>query len=238
MTEQAGGVAKSTEGKNMRQAYSYISSEWQSIFVTVVWIPTALAAFLGGDIVLGILVLALGAVALWGIYTVIEKQRRRRCPVFGGSAAEVPRKGIILTAGGQTETIDYSIMGLKPQYVGFLCTGETLPIVKAAPCTKGFDEEHSRYEIVDPWDMDDIRLKTILVIDWMLSRGLRARDLALDPTGGFKSMSLGAYAAAQERHIDTQYVRSTYDNQNRPVRGTQTLTFLSRYSVEMASASE
>lgn len=213
----------------MRLLYSYLSSEWQSLFITVIWIPTALAAFIGGDIVLGVLVLTLGGVALWGIYTLLEKQRKQRRPIFGGSAAEVARKGIIFTVGRQMETIDYSMLGLKPQYVGFLCTGESLPIAKAAPCARDFDEEHARYEVVNPWEIEDIRLKTNLVIDWMLSRGLSVQDLALDPTGGFTSMSLGAYAAAQDHQIDTQYVRSSYDDHNRPIRGTQTLTFLSRY---------
>jgi hypothetical protein len=64
----------------------------------------------------------------------------------------------------------------------------------------------------------------------MIRHGLKPEEIALDPTGGMTPMSLGAFSVAQERQIDSQYVRSNYDDQNRPIRGSQELIFLSRYS--------
>ena len=166
---------------------------------------------------------------IWVIFSLIEKLGKPKKLVFGGSASGIPRQGIIFTVGRQVDTISYSINGINPKYVGFVCTTETINFIKTAVCISGFTEETSKYEIVNPIDINDIRIKTNLIIDWMLNKELANKDIALDPTGGLTTMSLGAYSATYERNIDSQYVRSRYDENNKPIANSQELMLLNRY---------
>jgi len=219
----------------MNRFKHYLKTQWESNVYGAIWIPIIFIAVGTGDVIFILSSLFLGAVALWIIYLLIDKyeklqlEKRKKTQVFGGPASGIARRGIIFTVGRQVETVAYSLHGLKPEFVGFICTGETIGTAKNADFSKHFTEDTARYEIVNPYEIEDIRTKTKLIIDWMEKKGLSAKDIALDPTGGLTSMSLGAYSAAYERQIDSQYVRSDYDENNKPIPGTQQLTRLTGY---------
>jgi len=218
--------------------FNYFKSQWESVLITVIWLPTILTVLMSGYIIFGIVLTLIGLLVLWIIYSLIEKFKKlelekleKMQPTFGGSASNIKRKGIIFTVGKQVDTISYSIKGLSPSCIGFICTKETFNIINPATFLANYNVDSLKYEIVDPIDINDIRTKTKIIIDWMLKNGLENKDIALDPTGGLTSMSLGAYSAAYERQIDAQYVLSDFDNNNKPIPNTQKLMLLSSYSV-------
>lgn len=170
-----------------------------------------------------------GAASLLGLYALLDKLRRRRQPAFGGEASGVSRRAILFTVGLQTDTIDYALNGQHPDYVGFLCTDQSLSVVDKLLAEHVLPQERWRREIADARDIADVRAKTALLIDWLLRQGLIPESIVVDLTGGLTPMSLGAFSLAQERQIDSQYVRSRYQG-NRPVPGTQELVFVSHFS--------
>ena len=212
------------------QLFRFLRSQWQEIVIPGIWIPIVITALTTGSIIFIVLSLIGGALVMVALYSLIDKIRKRQQPTFGGEASGIPRKGLIFTVGHQAETIDYALQGQKPQWAGFLCTEQTLGVVDKLMASQQFPPDYWRREIVDPRDIADVRTKTHALLDWMIRHGLKPEEIALDPTGGMTPMSLGAFSVAQERQIDSQYVRSNYDDQNRPIRGSQELIFLSRYS--------
>lgn len=214
----------------MHRLSHFLGSRWEEIVWMGVWIPIVTTAMVTGNIIFITLSLIGGAGSLIALYSLIDKMRKRRQPTFGGEASGNSRKGLIFTVGLQVETIDYALQGQNPQWAGFLCTEQTLGVVDKLMAAQHFTPERWRREIVDPRDIADVRAKTHSLIDWLVKQGVKTNEIALDPTGGMTPMSLGAFSVAQEWHLDSQYVRSRYDDQNRPVRGTQELIFLSRYS--------
>jgi hypothetical protein len=124
--------------------------------------------------------------------------------------------------------MDYAIRGQMPEYVGFLCTEQSLPVIDGLISQHRLREGQWRREIVDARDIADVRAKTNLLIEWFLRQALASESIVVDLTGGLTPMSLGAFSVAQERQLDSQYVRSQYRG-NKPLPGTQELVFLSRF---------
>jgi hypothetical protein len=214
----------------MDQLFHFLRSQWQEIVIPGIWIPIVIWAITTGNVPFIVFSLIGGALLIVALYSLIDKVRKRQQPAFDGEASGISRKGLIFTVGMQGDTIAYVLQGQQPQWADFLCTEQTLGVVDKLMASQQFPPERWRREIVDPRDIADVRAKTHSLIDWLVKQGLKTEEIALDPTGGMTPMSLGAYSVAQERQIDSQYVRSRYDEQNRPVRGTQELIFLSRYS--------
>lgn len=213
----------------MRRLVQFLRSKWEEILITGIWLPLVIGAFSTMEpTMIGLSVVG-GVISLFGLYSLVDKlSRRRRQPTFGGEASGIPRRASLFTVGLQTDTIDYAIAGQKPEYLGFLCTEDSLPLIEKLLSQYSFRPEQWRREIVDPHDVADVRAKTNLIIDWLLRQGLTPESIVVDPTGGLTPMSLGAFSVAQERQIDAQYVRSRYQI-NRPVPGTQELIFLSHF---------
>ncbi|VVB69161.1 Uncharacterised protein [uncultured archaeon] len=44
------------------------------------------------------------------------------------------------------------------------------------------------------------------------------------------TMSVGVFSVTEDRQVDSQYIRSQYDEQNRPIKNSQEAVFVSRYS--------
>jgi hypothetical protein len=213
----------------MRHLAQFLQSKWEEILVTGIWVPLVLAAASTADPVMIALSLVGGAASLFGLYSLVDKlSQRRQLPKFGGEASKIPRRGNLFSVGLQTDTIDYAIKGQKPEYLAFLCTEESLPVLDKLIAQHALREGQWRREIVDARDITDIRAKTNLLIDWLLRQGLTSGDIVVDPTGGLTPMSLGVFSVAQERQIDSQYMRSRYQS-NRPIPGTQELVLLSHY---------
>src|SRR5665648_100609 len=102
--------------------------------------------------------------------------------IGGGEAFEIPRKGIIYTAGKQTDTIKLSLEKQRPGYIGFLCTKVSEPYIEEFVRTVGLDEDKYSKKIVDPQNIVEIRAETKLIIDWMLAKGIQNYDIAVDVT--------------------------------------------------------
>jgi hypothetical protein len=83
---------------------------------------------------------------------------------------------------------------------------------------------------VDVQEIKEIRLKTGLIIDWMLKNGLSFSDIAVDITGGMTTMSVAVYSLVVEKSIDSQYIKSEYDPNNKPIIGTQEAVFVTRFT--------
>lgn len=212
--------------------FQYLRRSWQEIVVLGIWLPVVTAAVFSGSIAVIVVSILGGLVSIPLLYFLIAQFNRlkRKQPTFGGEASTVPRKGLIFTVGLQTDTAAYCLEYQKPNFVGFLCSEQTMRTAKTLLASHSFSEDSCHQEIVDPHDVADVRAKTLFTIDWMLRKGLGTEDIAMDPTGGLTSMSLGALSAAQERAIDCQYLMSKYNEHNRPIRGTQRLVFISRYA--------
>lgn len=211
------------------QLFAFLQSRWEEIVIMGIWLPVVIMALTTG-IAPFIASLIGGALVIVALHSLLDKLRQRRQPMFGGEASGITRKGLIFTVGHQAETIEYAFGGQQPQWVGFLCTEQTIDVADRLVRSLRLSPDRWRREIVDPRDIADVRTKTHSLIDWLVKQGLRTEQIALDPTGGMTPMSLGAYSVAQERQVDSQYVRSRYDDNNQPIRGTQELIFLGRHS--------
>jgi hypothetical protein len=216
----------------MYRLLQFLKARWEEIVWLGIWFPIITAAIFSGSVIVIVLSIVGGIASIMVLYLLvaqIEKLRRKK-PTFGGEASTVPRKGLIFTVGLQTDTLAFCLQVQKPHYVGFLCSEQTLHIVDSLVVSHGISADRRHREVVDPRDIADVRAKTFFLIDWMLTQGPRAEDIAVDPTGGMTSMSLGAFSAAQERKVDCQYLLSSYDERNRPIEGTQRLIFITRYA--------
>jgi hypothetical protein len=145
-------------------------------------------------------------------------------------AFEIARKGVIYTAGKQTDTIRFSLDNQKPQYAGFLCSRMSESYIEDLIKTMGIDESNYQKKPVDPQNVAENRTETQLLVSWMLSRGLKSADIVIDVTGGMTTMSVGAFSMADELKIDTQYIKSDFDENNKPIKNTQRGVFVKRYS--------
>ncbi len=212
------------------QLLHFLRSQWQEIVIPGIWIPIVIWAITTGNVPFIVFSLIGGALLIVALYSLVDKIRKHHQPTFGGEASSIMRKGLIFTVGIQAETIEYALAGQHPQWLGFLCTEQTLGVADRLVASQQLLADRWHREIIDPGDIADVRVKTHSLIDWLVKQGLKTEEIAVDPTGGMTPMSLGAFSVAQERQIDSQYVRSRYNEQNRPIRGTQELIFLSRYS--------
>jgi hypothetical protein len=147
------------------------------------------------------------------------KRQLRRSTFLGGSATVKPRKAIIFTVGLQKQTIVKAITEQKPEYVGFLHSKDSKKIVDEVANEMGYsiqDKVKQREVFAD--DFSQVReaavslLREIMRV-WNITRG----DIVIDLTGGKVPMSIGAFRAAEEVGIDTQYVTSEYDKTNRAI---------------------
>jgi hypothetical protein len=165
---------------------------------------------------------------------VVQQYRRR--PRRGENVAfQVPRRAVVFTVGGQSSTIEYALETQKPELMGFLCSQRTEHVADGIIARYGLDKGCYKKELVDPQNIIEIRAKTEFILEWLSQKGLAPGDVVIDITGGMTPMSVGAFSVAEERRIDSQYVKSDYDANNRPIPGTQEAILVSRYSELLAA---
>jgi hypothetical protein len=206
-------------------------------FVTAVGGNAAFSFILkeiGGDTSENYLRILIGSI-LWLIFIVaVIKVVLSKIDKQGSSepspAFEIARKGIIYTAGKQTDTIRFSLDNQKPQYVGFLCSKMSEPYVEDLIKIMEIDGDNYQKKSVDPQNVVENRTETQLLVSWMLSKGLKSSDIVIDVTGGMTTMSVGTFSMAEELRIDTQYIKSDFDDNNRPIKNTQRGVFVKRYT--------
>jgi hypothetical protein len=171
------------------------------------------------------------------------RERRRQPPDIGQLAAfQVPRRGVLFTLGLHSDkpnSVVYLVLEqLKPEVVGFLGTTETdeANIVGNLCSLLSLQKTQCKSEVWEPAEIQEGKIKTGLVVDWMLKQGLGKRDIVLDLTGGRVDMSIAAFMAAEERRIDSQYIYSEFDKiKNQFIPGSQKPILITNYAGDVES---
>jgi hypothetical protein len=165
------------------------------------------------------------------VYIAIERAgRRKEKKIIGENTAfKVARQGIIFTVGKQTDTIAFALEEQHPDLVGFICSAASQGYVDDIVARFSLNEENYRKYPVSPFDIHEIIQISKLLIGWMLSKNHSADQLVVDVTGGMTTMSVGAFSAAEDSHVDSQYIRSKYDDQNKVVPGTMEGVFITHF---------
>ena len=215
----------------MNQLRGFLKSRWDEILVLGVALQLILWAITTGNLVIILAVTVSMIVMVLLIYGITEKISNRRKPKSLGDniAFQVSRKGLIFTVGKQTHTIEYAIAQQRPEFIALICTDVTEKEADEIMEKFSDDPEMVRKRLVDPFNLEEIRTTTQILIKW-LEQKMPKDSIAVDITGGMTTMSLGAFLAADEFQIDSQYVRSNYDLDNKPVVGSQDGIFITRYS--------
>lgn len=156
--------------------------------------------------------------------------RRERGHLGGDIAFDVVRRGLVFTLGRQTDTPLLALQRQHPQWVGLLCTAESKPQADALIAALNLNPAYARISLVDGHNANHVHQQTLQLLAWLKAQGLGKHEMAVDVTGGLTTMSVGAFAAAQSQRVDTQYVRSDFDAQNKPIPNTQKGVFVVRYT--------
>jgi hypothetical protein len=151
-------------------------------------------------------------------------------------AFRTPRRGVIFTLGfhsAKKSSVVYLVNEkLKPELVGFLGTPQIEDVVKVILQELKVKEGKYKTESWSPSEIRDGKVKTSLVIDWMLNCGLKEEDIVVDLTGGTATMSIAAFMAAEEKRIDCQYILSEYDAKNQFIDGSQKPILITNYTTK------
>jgi len=152
-------------------------------------------------------------------------------PLRGENIAfQVQRRGLIFTVGKPPDIVRIALRRQRPEYLALICSDWTEDVANQLRREFDFDEDHFKKEIIDPWNINEIRSKTEIILSWLAEKGLRPEEIVADITGGTVTMSVGVFSATEEKRIDSQYIRSQYDEKNKPIPGTQEAVFVSRYN--------
>ncbi len=215
----------------MNDLLHFLRTRWMELLIAGVWLQSLVGAALARDwAVLSSTGLG-GLVLLTAVFWLVERLRRKRMtPVGTGEAFLVPRRGLILTIGGQKETAVFAIQTQKPEWVGLLCSRQSESVASEIITICQLPTERVQKEIVDPWDILDVRDKMEALLKWLARKGVAYTEMAIDITGATTPMSVGAFMVAEESRLDTQYVRSQYDAGNKVIPKTQEGILVSRHS--------
>ena len=214
----------------MTQLIPYIRSRWDELLITGIYLNSIVASVFTGNVQVALGVTVGGLILLAIIFRLMALYRRR-LPTHGENVAlKVPRRGLIFTVGRQLDTIRMALQMRKPEFIAFVCSTETEPDAIRLAEDFGYDKSHYKKEVVDPYNVKEIRTKTEVILDWLLEKDLRIADIAADITGGTTTMSVGVFSVTEDRLVDSQYIRSQFDEQNKRINGTQEAVFVSYYN--------
>jgi hypothetical protein len=215
----------------MTQLDHFVRFHWKEIVVVNIFPQCVIAAIYSFQfsILLGTVLIGLALVAfVFGLVWILSK---RKSPLRGEAAAfQVPRRGMIFTVGLQPHTVRMALDHRRPDYIAFVCSSASELLANELVEEFRYELDHCKKEVVDIRNIREIRAKTGLILDWMAEKGLETDEIAADITGGMTTMSVGVFSVTEERQVDSQYIRSQYDEQNRPVKNSQEAVFVSRYS--------
>lgn len=216
--------------------FGYIRKNWIELLVAVIWLQSVIGAVIAENWTLLAIAGLGGLLLLTIIFIVLQKQQRH--PIGTGEGFKIPRKALIFTIGRQKETVNLSIQNQKPEWLGLICTYQSESVANEIISESGLLPEHCQKEIVDPWDILDGRDKVEVLIQWLQRKGLQPEDIVVDLTGGTTPMSVGAFSITDVMGIDTQYIRSRYDENNRPILDSQDCILVSRHTRRLKQAEE
>lgn len=209
----------------------FIKNRWEEALIwglavnLIAWSLTT-----GKPVLIISIVLSVAAVIVL-VYLAIERAGRRRTKKMIGesTAFTIQRQAILFTVGKQIDTIVFALENQRPRFVGFICTEASQSYVDEIIARLKFKEDDVRKRIVNPFDIHEIYQTANLLMDWMLAQDLAPAQLVVDVTGGMTTMSVGVFSAADERLVDSQYIRSKYDDQNKVIPGTMEGVFIIHY---------
>jgi len=215
----------------MKELYGFLRSRWVEVLVVGVWLQSTVGAALTRDWSL-LAITGLGGLAVLAvIFSVASYIKRSRANSIGvGEAFQIPRKALILTVGMPKEPGLFAVQSQKPTHLGLVCSHITEPTAQEIIAASGLQVEHIQKMVVDPWDIMDVREKTETILKWLRRQGIQSQETSLDITGGTTPMSVGVFSMAEEWGMDTQYIRSKYDAQNKPIPRTQEGILVSRHA--------
>lgn len=183
----------------------------------------ALGLIIAGSLLLiGVVVLSLKAVAA----IILSKSAAR---IGGSQAFSVPRKAIIFTVGNQSDTVELCLRSQNPEFVGFVCTYGSQSYADSITAVLALAPENVEKRIVDPWDIKEVRDAAGHLLTWAKAKSVSPSEIVFDVTGGLTPMSVGAFAVAEENRIDSEYVRSDYDDAGKRLPNTEEAIFISMY---------
>jgi hypothetical protein len=212
------------------QLPGFLQIGWVKGLITIVFVQAIINAIFTFNPLILLGVLLVEAAILAAVYVVLKLKSRQKAPLRGENTAfQHPRKGLIFTVGGQDETLRISLEQQKPSFIGFICSDQTKERGYQLLKELCFDSNHYKLEEVDPRDIHEIRIKTELILEWMAKKGLQLEDIAIDITGGTKTMTVGVFLVAEEKKIDSQYIFCRQYLNNKCVNGTQEALLLSDF---------
>lgn len=214
----------------MRELKDFFRTRWIELLIAGVWLQSVISAAFTGNLAL-LAITTLGGLALLAlIFGLAGRFLRPKPPDYGDSEAfGVPRQAVVFTVGKQKDTILFALRAHQPAWLGLICTRQTEALAGEIATAAGLDAYHVQEEIVDPWSVVEVRDKTLFILDWLERRGVERAKVAVDITGGTAIMSAAAFSAATERQVDCQYVRSDYDDDNRPILKSRRGVFVARF---------
>ncbi len=213
----------------MSELKHFLRQRWEELLIAGIWLQAVIAAAFTGNWVVFVVAVLGGMALIVAVFVSIGWWKRRNIPIYGENEAfSVPRRALVFTVGGQQHTIQFALKGQQPQWLGLICSKGTEPIADGIIAVSGLPEDHIQKEVVDPWNVVDIRRQMSSILDWLHFHQVAADEIAVDITGGTTIMSVAAFSAAAERQIDCQYVRSDFDADNKPIARTQRGVFVTR----------
>jgi len=133
-------------------------------------------------------------------------------------------EGIIFTVGFSKEPIILNILGFNPSYCFFIHTKETEEVINEIMEEVNLQPTQYQRRILKKDDAADVYKAVKEGLNYLINQnGLTMDEIALDPTGGTKVMSVGCGIAINTYNIDLLYVNSKqYDRRlRRPVAGSE-----------------
>ncbi|MBN1954087.1 MAG: hypothetical protein JW900_03450 [Anaerolineae bacterium] len=218
----------------MNEMRRFFRERWIELLIAGIWLQSVISAAFSGSWALLATTTLGGLVLLLAVFWIVGRLARRRRPSYGeGEAFATPRQAMVFTVGRQFQTILFVLENQQPRpdWLGIVCSRETIAVADEIKTRLGMSDDQVQPEIVDPWSVVEVRTKTASILDWLASKGIAPTEVAVDITGGTAIMSAGAFSMAAERHIDCQYVRSDYDENNKPIPNTQRAVFVARYPI-------
>jgi hypothetical protein len=215
----------------MKRLINFIKTRWEEILILGVFLQLFVWTLTTGNLLIILAVSTSAILLVVLVYIAVERVGHRKTQKVRGesTAFTIPRRGLIFTIGKQTDTVAFALENQKPDFIGLLCTDVSEPFADDLITTFSYDSEHVRKRIVNPYDIRETHQISNLLIDWMLEQKLGSHEIAVDVTGGLTTLSVGVFSAADDRRIDSQYIRSKYDSQNRVIPNTMEGVFITRF---------
>jgi hypothetical protein len=175
-----------------------------------------------------VLIVSIGMLFFIAFILWIRTLRVRNSTLDGSEAFAVTRTAIIYTVGKSGDILRMSLDHQKPNFVGFICTKESESIAEDIAKEYSMTDSFCKKTIVQPWDIKSIYSGTLGIISFMEMKHIEAENIVVDVTGGFTTLSIGAFRAAEDRRVDTQYLRSEYKKDGDRIPGTEAAILLTR----------